>query len=173
MLLPRMVRKLFILTLLLAAISVAPNSDAKSRSKPRRSDGTYSLNVAGFYTGTGKAQVTSGSVHLTLSLSPEAGGRSNSVDVTMALTANRFTGETTAFGKAIHLEGRLDVPDDDKERALRGVRLVCRLRIVTPENPTYNYASVIGFVPDVPRDAIDNGDDTNKGKGNGNGNGNG
>jgi len=159
-----MARKLFILTLLVAAITVAPTSDAKSRNKPRRSDGSYNLKVAGFYNGWGNATVAPGSVHLTLTLSPEAGGKSNGLDVTMTLANNRFIGNTSAFGKAIHLEGRLDVPDDEKERALRGVRLVCRMRIVTPENPIYNYASVIGFVPALAtaRDGIDNGGDTNQ-----------
>ena len=159
-----MARKLFILTLLVAAITVAPASDARTRGKPRKSDGTYNLTVAGYYTGNGKATVTSGSVHLTLTLSPEAGGKSGAVDLTMAVIGNRFSGDTAAFEKAIHFDGRLDAPDDDKERTLRGVRLVCRMRIVTPENPTYNYSSVIGFVPDLAtaRDGIDNGGDTNQ-----------
>lgn len=166
MLFLRMARKFLILTLLAAAITLAPASDAKSRNKPRKSDGSYNLKVAGFYTGSGNATVAPGSVRLTLTLSPESGGRSNFVDVTMSLASNRFIGDTNAFGKAIHLEGRIDVPDDDKERALRGVRLVCRMRIVTPENPIYNYASVIGYIPDLSsaRDGIDEGDDTNKGK---------
>ena len=164
MLFQRMARKLFILTLLAVAISVAPSSDAKTRNKPRKSDGTYSLKVAGFYTGSGNAMVTPGSIQLSLTLSPEQGGKSSALGVTMSLANNRFVGDTTAFGKAIHLEGRLDVPDDEKERALRGVRLVCRMRIVTPENPIYNYASVIGFVPALAtaRDGIDNGGDTNQ-----------
>ena len=167
MLFLRMARKFFILTLLVAAITLAPASNAKSRNKPRKSDGTYTLNVAGFYTGAGKATVASGSVHLTLVLSPEAGGKSATVDLTMGVTGNRFSGDASAFGKAIHFfDGRLDAPDDDKERTLRGVRLVCRMRIVTPESPVYNYSSVIGFVPDLAgtRDGIDNGDDTNGGK---------
>jgi len=166
-----MARKLFILTLLVAAITVAPTSDAKSRNKPRRSDGSYNLKVAGFYNGWGNATVAPGSVHLTLTLSPEAGGKSNGLDVTMTLANNRFIGNTSAFGKAIHLEGRIDVPDDDKERTLRGVRLVCRMRIVTTGSPIYNYASVIGYIPALAgeRDGIDEGDDTNRNKGNGNG----
>ena len=162
-----MARKPLILILLAAAIMLAPASDAKSRNKPRRSDGTYNLTVAGYYTGTGKATVTSGSVHLQLTLSPEAGGKSAVVDLTMGVIGNRFSGDTSAFEKAIHFDGRLDAPDDDKERTIRGVRLVCRMRIVTPENPTYNYASAVGFIPALAgaRDGIDNGNDTNNGNG--------
>jgi hypothetical protein len=160
MLFLRMARHILILALLAAALMVAPASDARSRNKPRKSDGTYNLTVAGFYTGQGNAQVTAGSgVHLTLSLAPEVGGKTASVDVTLPLIGNRFSGDSTLSGKSVHFDGRLDVPDDDKERTLRGVRLVCRMRVTTPNQPVLNYASVIGFVPELAstRDAIDDG----------------
>jgi hypothetical protein len=167
MLLERMARHILILALLGAAITLAPVSNARSRYKPRKSDGTYTLNVAGYYTGQGNAQVTTGAgVHLTLSMTPESGGKSGSVDVTLPLTGNRFSGESTLFGKPVHFDGRLDVPDDDRERTLRGVRLVCRLKTTDPKDS--KYASVIGYVPELStaRDAIDEGADNNKGKGN-------
>jgi hypothetical protein len=158
-----MARHFSILILLALALTFAPVSSARSRNKPRKSDGNYTLTVAGFYTGQGNAQVTAGSgVRLTLSLVPETGGRAGTVDVTLPLTGNRFSGDGTLLGRPLHFDGRLDAPDDEKERTLRGVRLVCRMRTTDLRN----YASVIGFVPELAstRDAIDDGEDNNKGK---------
>jgi hypothetical protein len=162
-----MVRRLHILMLLVVALMVAPDSSGKSRGKPRRSDGGYQLKVAGFYYGQGTAQVSGGSgVHLSFTLIPEDGGRSGAVDVTLPLVGNRFVGDSTFLGAPIHVEGRIDAPDDEKERTIRGVRLICRLRTAT-----LKYASIVGFVPELAntRDAIDDnggeGDDRNKGKG--------
>jgi len=163
----RMAHRILILILLGAALVLAPVSDARTRSKPRKSDGKYTLTVAGYYDGAGSAVVTSGSsVRLTLNVMQEAGGKSASVDLTMPLTGNRFTGDSTLAGYAVHFDGRLDVPDDDKERTLRGVRLVCRMRVDTQTAAGLTYASVIGFVPELAttRDAIDDGADNNKGK---------
>jgi len=148
---------------------LAPVSDAKnSRGKPRKYDGKYTLTVAGYYTGTGSAVVAPGSgVHLTLNLVRETGGKASTVDVTLPLTGIRFVGDSTLAGNAAHFEGRLDAPDDDKERTLRGVRLVCRMRVDTQTADGMAYASVIGFVPELAsaRDAIDGGADTNNGRG--------
>src|SRR4051794_32142153 len=97
MLIGRMAHRIVIMVLLGAALVFAPVSDAKTRakSKPRKSDGSYTLTVAGFYTGTGKAVVTSGSVALSLSVTKESGGRTSTVALTMPLAGNRFSGDTT------------------------------------------------------------------------------
>src|SRR4051794_14439790 len=98
MLLRRMARHILILALVGAALMLAPVSHARSRNKPRKSDGNYTLTVAGYYNGQGNAEVTAGSgVHLTLSVTPESGGKPGSVDVTLPLNANRFTGDSTLF----------------------------------------------------------------------------
>ena len=154
-----MARHLSILLLVVLAITVAPTSNAKSRGKPRKSDGTYTLNVAGFVAGQGSAQVTPNvDVKLTLNVTAVRGGAAGQVSVTLPLNgAGRFQGDGTILGQPAFFEGRLDVPDDDKERAIRGVRLVCRLRSGT------QYASIVGFIPELAdaRDSIDNGEDDN------------
>jgi hypothetical protein len=127
--------------------------------------------------GQGSAMVSPGSsVHLQLTVRPEGGGKGAPVDVTLPLGANnRYSGDGTVLGKPAHFEGRLDVPDDDKERLLRGVRLVCRFH-TTDDPQAVRYASVIGYIPALAdaRDRIDSGgDDDGGGKGNGSGNGNG
>jgi hypothetical protein len=172
-----MARYAYIPVFLIFALTVAPISTAKSRSKPRPSGGTYTLTVAGYVAGQGSADVSPGSsVHLTLTVAPESGGRGGPVDVTMPMTTpNRFAGDSTVLGRPAHFEGRLDVPDDEKERLLRGVRLVCHFH--TTDAQPVRYASVIGWIPALAeaKDRIDNGDDDggkgNNGNGNGNGNG--
>lgn len=168
----RMAHRKFILAILGAVLAIAPVSDAKNKakSKPRKSDGSYTLTVAGFYSGTGKAVVAGGSVRMTLAVEPEArGGKGATIDLTMPITGNRFTGDSSLAGYAAHFDGRLDAPDDNKERTLRGVRLVCRMRVTTLTSAGMAYSSVVGFVPELAtaRDAIDEGEDNN---GNGNGN---
>ena len=167
-----MARYAYILVFLILALTVAPTSTAKSRNKPRPSGGTYTLTVAGYVAGQGSADVSPGSsVHLNLTVAPEAGGKGGAVDVTMQTTApNRFAGDSTVLGRPAHFECRLDVPDDDKERLLRGVRLVCRFH--TTDAQPVRYASVIGYIQALAeaKDRIDSGDDDG-GKGN-NGNGN-
>jgi len=166
-----MARYGFILVFLLVALTVAPTSTAKSRNKPRPSGGTYALTVAGYVLGQGSADVSPGnSVHLQLTVKPEAGGKGDTVDVTLPLGANnRFVGDGTVLGKPAHFEGRLDVPDDDKEQLIRGVRLVCRFRTTDPQS--VGYASVVGYIPALAeaRDRIDSGDDGGNGNGNGHG----
>jgi hypothetical protein len=159
---------MFILMALGAALVIAPVSDAKNktRAKPRKSDGSYTLTVAGFYSGAGRAVVSGGGVRLTLSVVPESGGKSAAIDFTMPVNGNRFTGDSTLAGNAVHFDGRLDAPDDEKERTIRGVRLVCRMRVNTLTAAGMAYSSVVGFVPELAfaRDAIDEGEDNNKGK---------
>jgi len=168
-----MARYAYILVFLIIALTVAPESTAKSRNKPRPSGGTYTLSVAGYVTGQGSADVSPGSsVHLMLSVAPEGGGKGASVDAVLQLGVSyRFSGESTVLGRPAHFEGRLDVPDDDKERLLRGVRLVCRFH--TTDSQPVRYASVVGYIPALAdaRDRIDSGDDDGKGNGNGHGHG--
>jgi hypothetical protein len=168
-----MARYGYILVFLIIALTVAPTSTAKSRNRPRQSGGTYTLKVAGYVLGQGNADVSPGSsVHLMLTVTPESGGTKGApVDVTMQVTTgNRFAGDSTVLGRPAHFECRLDVPDDDKERLLRGVRLVCRFH-TTDSQPT-RYASVVGYIQALAdaRDRIDSGDDDDSGKGHGNGN---
>src|SRR3954468_15715434 len=102
----RMAQRIFIMVLLGAALVLAPVSNAKTRakSKPRKSDGSYTLTVAGYYTGTGRAVVSSGSVGLNLSVARESGGKTSVVGLTMPLTGNRFSGDTTLAGLAVHFD---------------------------------------------------------------------
>ena len=164
-----MARYAYILLFLIVALTVAPTSTAKSRNKPRPSGGTYTLTVAGYVLGQGSADVSPGSsVHLQLTIKPESGGKGDTIDVTLPLGSNnRFIGDGTVLDRPAQFEGRLDVPDDDKERLLRGVRLVCRFH--TTDAQPVRYASVVGYIPALAdaRDRIDNGDDDDKGHGRG------
>lgn len=157
-----MARGSHILILLALALVVAPDSTAVPRKK-RPSDGTYTLKVAGYIRGQGNAVVTSGQdVRLTLVVArvnpPRSAVAAGSVTVTLKPKTpgnNHVVGDQVLLGKLVHFEGRLDVPDDAKERAIRGVRLVCRIR--SPDG----YASVIGYIPALANaeDAIDKGKD--------------
>jgi hypothetical protein len=168
-----MARYAYILLSLIVALTVAPTSTAKSRNKPRPSGGTYTLSVAGYVLGQGSADVTPGSsVHLQLTVKPEGGGGGMAVDVVMQMTTpNRFAGDSTVLGRPAHFECRLDVPDDDKEQLIRGVRLVCRFH--TTDAQPVRYASVIGYIPALAdaKDRVDSGDDDDSGKGKGHGGG--
>ena len=159
----RMARHLSTLILVVLALTLAPVSTAKSRAKPRKSDGNYTLKVGGYLVGQGTAEVKAGSgVKLKLDIASDRGGKPERVEISMPLSGTRFLGDAKVLGKPAHFQGRIDIPDDDKERALRGVRLVCRIR--TTDDREDKFAYVVGFVPELAaaRDRIDHGDDEDK-----------
>ena len=151
-----MARNLSILSLIVLALTLAPTSNARGRGKLRNSEGTYTLKIAGYVAGQGNADVSSDTgVKLTLHVAEAQGGRGEKVEVNLPLKGNRFGGTGNILGTPATFQGRLDVPDDSKERALRGVRMICH---ITSNN---RYARVIGFIPELAtaRDRIDNGED--------------
>jgi hypothetical protein len=162
-----MARRTSILILLALMVTLSPASTAKTRKKPRPAGGTYTLEVAGYLRGDGSAVVTPGQgVQLSLFVAREAGGGASPVNVTLKYLQgagnSHVAGDQTIFGKPAHFEGRVDVPDDEKELAIRGVRLVCRIRSADGK-----YASVIGWVKALA-EAEDDIDRQDRGRGRGN-----
>src|SRR5688572_16988245 len=83
-----MARRTCILVLLALTMTLAPTSTAKPRKRPRPSDGTYTLKVAGYIQGQGKADVAAGVVNLTLDVKNVASGATGQVNVTLRPTTN-------------------------------------------------------------------------------------
>jgi hypothetical protein len=148
---------------LLAVSAFAPTPAA---GKPRATAGTYTLAVAGGFKGQGTANVTGNTVTINATVTDLKG-------VTGALTfsvtlkkQNHFNVTGTVIGQTATFTGRLDVPDDQKERAIKGVRITCTLKTADGR-----YGKIIGWVPNDKR--FPNDDHPNGGNGNGDGNGNG
>ncbi|HEY7115936.1 MAG TPA: hypothetical protein VH475_05100 [Tepidisphaeraceae bacterium] len=154
-----MFRRLAIFTLLVAAMTLASSVIAKGkRDKPRNREGVYSLKVAGYVTGDGDANVEGNSLTLTLTVAPSAGGSQQTETVALRLGGASFSSNQPFLGQTANFQGRLDAPDDEKERELRGVRLVGRIRSADGQ-----YATIVGYIPSLAntKDLIDMGQDTN------------
>jgi hypothetical protein len=154
-----MYRKALILLLLAAC---ATTVIARSRSKPREKEGDYNFTVAGYVRGTGTATVSGERIKLQANVTTDDGATGELNASSLTLKSNHFSGTGNLMGEQATFEGRLDVPDNDYEKAIRGVRLACMVK-----TPAGRYAKLIGYIPSqaTARDAIDDHDEQDRGKG--------
>lgn len=153
-----MFRKVFII-LLLAAF--ATTGIAKNRSK-RNGEGTYNFTVGGYVHGTGTAKLVGDNLRLDASVTAESGGAARELNASSLTVRNgHFSGTGNLLGEQATFEGRIDAPDDDNEKAIRGVRLVC-----TVKTQSGHYAKLIGYIPALAqtKDRIDDEEEKGKGK---------
>jgi hypothetical protein len=156
-----MFRKVVIL-LLAAACTTAVV--AKGRSKPRERSGSYNFTVAGFVRGTGTATVAGDKLKIEADVALDAGGATGELNASnLTIINNHFRGPANVMGELATIEGRIDVPDSDIEKAIRGVRLSAMVRTDT----TGRYAKLIGYMPSQAsvKDRIDEEDEQEKSKG--------
>jgi hypothetical protein len=137
-----MLRRILFIFLLLALLSLHPT--AQGKAKPRAKEGDYNISVAGFVTGSGVAVVSAGKVKLQANVvnsDSGAGGELNAANLT--LNGAHFTGSGNILGEQFTFRGRLDYPDPDEERAIKGVRLVGTFHSLDYTK----YGRVVGFIP--------------------------
>jgi hypothetical protein len=137
-----MLRRILPILILLALVGLHP--DAQGRGKPRAKEGDYNINVGGYVSGNGVAVVSSGKVKLQANVvnsESGAGGELNASNLT--LNGAHFTGTGNILGEQFIFRGRLDFPDPDEEKAIKGVRLVGTFHSADYKK----YGRVVGFIP--------------------------
>jgi hypothetical protein len=153
---PFMMRKSSILTCLMLALLAGsvlgdgsgPSANAgpgSARGIPRPKDGNYTLTIAGFVKGNGDSSgstVSGNTVNFHANVVAENGTKGTLSADGLVLNGSYFKGPGTLLGQSATFRGRLDFPDGDRERAIKGVRLVCTVKTADGQ-----YASVIGFIP--------------------------
>jgi len=78
------------------------------RREARSADGTYSINVSGFYKGTGTATVTATSVTITANVKSESGDTVTLQSEALTVSGPYFSGNGTVGDNKITIKGRLD-----------------------------------------------------------------
>jgi hypothetical protein len=154
------------LTLIWVTIPVVaddPGSTTDSGLRPK--DGDYNITIAGYIRNNGNSSastVAGDKVNLQASVVSNSTGETGQLLANLTLVDTHFKGTGAVLGQSATFNGRLDFPDSEKERAIRGVRLVCTLKTTDGK-----YARIIGYVPALAavRDRIDVEDrDRNRGK---------
>jgi len=152
-----MPRKVLIL-LSLIAVSMTAVADSEPKGKPRPRNGDYNITVAGDYAGVGTANV--GPDRVKLQANVKGPGGSSILNGNCPINGTHFSGTGNVNGKAAVFKGRLDAPDDEQERAIKGVRLVCTFT-VTGDGAEKTYGRIVGYVPSQAA-AVD--DDSDRGR---------
>ena len=136
-----MMRALVILSLLLI-----PFESAVAKNKPRQREGNYNISVGGVAQGVGNATVSPTRVNIDATVTAGDNTKGKVSATNLKISKGTFTGTGTAMGQTADFKGRLDAPDDDDERAIRGVRLVC-----TVKTADGRYLKVMGFIPEYAK----------------------
>jgi hypothetical protein len=132
-------------------------------AKPREKTGSYSVAVAGAFKGPGSANVAGINVFVDATVT-DTNGASGALTFKVQLKGdNRFSVTGSVFGQSAQFTGRIDAPDDQKERGIKGVRISATFKTADGR-----YGRIIGWVPNDNRMPKD--DHPGKGQGNGNGN---
>jgi hypothetical protein len=127
--------------LILFGLTMAMPADGHSRGKPRSRDGDYTLSIAGYFKGQGWGIIAGTKLNLQLNVVTADGAKGTLVAPNMTLTGNRFNGSGNFQGTSVTFSGRVDAPDVDLERSIKGVRLVS---LVKTSNG--RYAHVVGYI---------------------------
>lgn len=133
-----MIRNFAILALLLA--SVIPLS-AGERGKPRPREGGYTVSIAGYLRGNGNGTVAGDKISVQINVATENGVKGELIAPALTIKGGHFSGAGTFLGRPVLFEGRVDAPDNDLEKGIKGVRLVCTVRA------DGKYSRLIGFIP--------------------------
>ena len=132
-------RLLSILVLVLVVASAL--SPTFVDGKPRNAGGTFSIIVAGAYRGHGTAVIKGKRIRIDASVK-DINGVGGKLNADCKVDRNHFQTESgNVIGKQATFTGRIDIPDDTRERAIRGVRLTGTFK--TKEG---HYGKVIGWI---------------------------
>jgi hypothetical protein len=142
--------------LLVAGLAFTP---ATATAKPRGKDGNYNVVVGGMFKGSGTANIGGNRLRVAADVT-DSDGNKGELNVTVKIEKNHhFSGNGNVNGRQAIFTGRLDTPDDLKERQLRGVRVTCTFK--TDEG---RYGKIMGWVPNDKRVPVDDNKDKSKGK---------
>jgi hypothetical protein len=138
-----MARKLFILMSLIA-LSITAVADSGPKGKPRPREGDYTITVAGDYAGQGTSNVDG--VRVKFQANVKGPGGSGVLNGNCTINGTHFAGTGNVSGNTAVFKGRLDAPDDDQERAIKGVRLVCTFTVTSGAGEK-SYGRIVGYIP--------------------------
>ena len=113
-----------VLACLLAGSLLAPGTLRASGKQPKKTNGQYAVTVAGYYTGTGTADIKNKKIMIKATVRvDDSGPPVDLVAPDLELDGDHFAGAANAQGAKLQLKGRLDGYAGDKD--FRGARLLC------------------------------------------------
>lgn len=147
-------KRKFAILLTLVAVGLTSIADSAPRARPRERDGAYTVTIAGDYVGHGQSSTVVGD-KVRLNANVTGRGSSGLLNATLLLNGTHFTGAGLVIGNTADFKGRLDAPDDDRERAIKGVRLVASFVVTNRDTGEKSYGSLVGYLPAQSTTAID------------------
>jgi hypothetical protein len=138
-----------LLVILVATLASRPGS---AGARQRDGNGRYTLIIAGMFRGAGAATISGNSIRFEGNVT-DWDGVNGELNCTAKLEKdNHLRGESgNVSGKKAVFLGRLDTPDDLKERAINGVRVTC-----TFKTEDGRYGKIMGWIPNDKRPPRDN-----------------
>src|SRR3954451_15618811 len=113
------------LALLALASAVAPAVLRAAGKQPKKTEGTYSVTIGGYYTGIGTITVKNKKLRLdaTVHTKADESAKLNFVAPKLDLDGDHFTGTGNIQGIKVQIRGRLDGYADDP--VFHGARCLC------------------------------------------------
>jgi len=127
-----------LVVLLVAAVASRPTDLS---AKPRDINGDYNVVIGGMFKGGGVAGIRGNKISIDGDIT-DANGINGEYNVKTAITKeNRFAGTGTVMGQRARFTGRVDTPDDKREKAIKGTRITANFK--TDDG---RYGRIIGFI---------------------------
>jgi hypothetical protein len=90
--------------------------------------GTYTLKIAGYYTGTGEAQANGSGIKIDAKVKDPKGNPYTLSSKQLEVTKDRFRGTGTLNSLRVDIDGRLDPKDDGTGEVLKNGRITLTFR---------------------------------------------
>ena len=132
-----------LVVLLVAAVASRPTDLS---AKPRDPNGDYNVVVGGMFKGRGVARIGANNISIDGDITDTNGINGEYNVKTSIMTENRFAGIGTVMGQRARFTGRVDTPDDKREKAIKGTRITA-----TFKTDDGRYGRIIGFIPNDKR----------------------
>ena len=132
------------LVLLLVAAAASRPTDLSA--KPREINGDYNVVVGGMFKGRGVARIGGNNISIDGDITDTNGINGEYIFKTSIKKENRFAGTGTVMGQRARFTGRVDAPDDKREKAIKGTRITA-----TFKTDDGRYGRIIGFIPNDKR----------------------
>jgi hypothetical protein len=120
----RVYRDILLGIVAMALLAFSPVVARAKEDKDKKTDGSYTVSVAGFAKGEGQATASGSTVSVTATVTDEEGNKGTLTASGLTVDAKKHvTGSGTVLGQSMTLSGRLD-PVTDKDNSLKTQRLV-------------------------------------------------
>lgn len=136
-----------LLGVLIAASAITPTPVT---GRPRNTGGSYSVVVAGHFKGPGTASISGTSLTVTANVTGQKGVTGQLTFSAPIRADHRFSVTGSVINQSAVFTGRIDAPDDQKERGIKGVRISA-----TFKTNDGRFGRIIGWVPNDTRFPLD------------------